>query len=154
MRAAPAFQISLHRFGLWRGAVLALASIALAVLAAWLMTLEAPFGIVGWLATATSVALLAALAASVMRTPSVSLRWDGRAWSLGTSIGDPESGELSVAIDLGAWMLLRFTPAVPARARVVWLPVQRLGIESQWHALRCSAYSPHPAPGDDAAGGT
>jgi hypothetical protein len=40
-------------------------------------------------------------------------------------------------------MLLRFTPDAPAR--MTWLPVQRRGLEAQWHALRCAVYSPRPA---------
>jgi hypothetical protein len=60
-------------------------------------------------------------------------------------------GELQVAIDLGAWMLLHFVPDVGHRAcSVSWLPVQRRGLESQWHALRCAVYSPRPAAGVDA----
>jgi hypothetical protein len=35
------------------------------------------------------------------------------------------------------------------RRRATWLPVQRRGIERQWHALRCSVHSPHAAPGHD-----
>jgi len=46
-----------------------------------------------------------------------------------------------VAVDLGAFLLLRL---VEQRRTIVWLPVQRRGVESQWHALRCAAYSPLP----------
>jgi hypothetical protein len=43
-------------------------------------------------------------------------------------------------------MLLNFTP--DAAARTSWLPVQRLGLETQWHALRCAVYSPRPMAGE------
>jgi hypothetical protein len=79
-----------------------------------------------------------ALAVSLWRVPAQTLYWDGRAWQL-----DAVPGELRVAIDLGPWMLLIFTPDAAARAS--WLPVQRLGLETQWHALRCAVYSPRPA---------
>jgi hypothetical protein len=153
MRAAPAFQLSLRCFGVWRGAVLTLAAVAMATMAMWLITQERPIETVAWLATGLSIAAVAGLAARAVRVPPVDLSWDGRAWFVGPSPGESHSGELHVAIDLGRWMLLRFIPAAPNGARAVWLPVQRLGLESQWHALRCSVYSPRPMPGDDATGG-
>jgi hypothetical protein len=153
MRAAPAFQVSLRRFGVWRGAVLTLAALAMATMAAWLFTQERPIGIVTWLVTGSSIAAVAVLAARTVRVPPVDLGWDGRTWSVGPSPDESSPGDLHVAIDLGRWMLLRFNPAAPAGAPAIWLPVQRLGLESQWHALRCSVYSPRPLPGDDATGG-
>jgi len=43
-----------------------------------------------------------------------------------------------VAIDAGSWMLLCFIPEGQRRPR--WLPVQRIGHEAAWHALRCTVY--------------
>ena len=34
--------------------------------------------------------------------------------------------------------------------RVTWLPVQRRGLESQWHALRCAVYSARSSTGHPA----
>ena len=82
--------------------------------------------------------LLLACAVSLWRVPAQSLRWDGQVWQL-----DDVSGELTAAIDLGPWMLLKFAPEMPGRTS--WLPVQRRGLETQWHALRCAVYSPRPA---------
>ena len=76
-------------------------------------------------------------AVSLWRVPAQSLRWDGQVWQL-----DAAPGKLRVAIDLGPWMLLRFSPEGQRRSH--WLPVQRLGLEAQWHALRCAVYSPRP----------
>jgi hypothetical protein len=153
MRAAPAFQVSLRRFGVWQGAVLALAGLAIAATLAWLLTGEHPIEPFAWAASALSVLAVAALAGSAVRVPAATLRWDGRGWHHGSGAGEPTMGDLSVAIDLGRWMLLRFTPTAPAGAPLVWLPVQRMGLEPHWHALRCTVHSPRPAPGDDAAGG-
>jgi hypothetical protein len=89
------------------------------------------------LVVALSMAMLAC-AFSLWRVPVQSLRWDGGAWQL-----DGMPGDLKAAIDLGPWMLLMFTPALPGRTS--WLPVQRRGLETQWHALRCAVYSPRPA---------
>ena len=150
MRAAPAFQVSLRRFGVWRVAVVALAAVAAAVLTAWLMTGEAPIGMAGGLGAAAALAAILALTASLLRMPPCDLRWDGLVWTLGRQGGEASPGALQVAVDLGGWMLLRFMPAASARA--VWLPVQRLGLESQWHALRCSVYAPQPVPGEEATG--
>jgi ABC-type nickel/cobalt efflux system permease component RcnA len=80
---------------------------------------------------------LALLVASLWRAPAADLRWDGQAWQLGSM-----TGNVAVVIDLGPWMLLRFTADAPPRT--TWLPVQRRGLEAQWHALRCAVYSPRP----------
>jgi membrane protein YdbS with pleckstrin-like domain len=138
MRASPACQVSLQRFVAWRIAVCLLALAGAAAMVGWLIGRESPLS--GGLMMLTAAAALAilALAVSLWRVPAQSLRWDGRAWQL-----DAVRGELIVAIDLGPWMLLRFTPGAGSRAR--WLPVQRRGLEAQWHALRCAVYAPRPA---------
>jgi hypothetical protein len=151
MRAAPPFQVTLHRFGVWRGAVTALAGSGLATIAAWLAAQQQPIGLPTLSAAILAVLAIVALGRSLLRTPTTHLRWDGLAWHLGPSTGEPVPGDLHVAIDLGPWMLLRFIPAAPAaRRRTVWLPAQRRGLEGQWHALRCTVHSPRPAPADQA----
>ena len=156
MRASPAFQVVLDRFGVWRWAVIVGALSGAAALTAWLAwqpvpPLPAPFQ---WIAVAVAFLLLAWGAASA-RVQPVSLRWDEQHWHLGppASAGhEPRSGALRVLIDLGPWMLLRFEPADSTWCRgATWLPVQRRGLESQWHALRCAVHSPRPQPGADAA---
>ena len=150
MRAAPACQVSLRRFGVWRGAVLALASLGVLVIAVWLLTRESAPTSLTLIAAGFAAALLVATGVALAKTPAVDLRWDGRTWYLGQPVHEPVAGDLSVAIDLGPWLLLRFSPAAPeARPRVVWLPVQRRGLEAQWHALRCAVYSPRPSAADD-----
>ena len=142
MRASPACQVSLRRFGAWRAAIAALTLLTVLAMAAWVTQTPAPISTnLMTFAVVASVAC-AALAASLWRTPHASLRWDGRLWHL-----DATTGALRVTIDLGPWMLLRFTPEDGGSAR--WLPVQRAGLEAQWHALRCAVYSPaqRPAPG-------
>jgi hypothetical protein len=152
MRAAPACQVSLRRFGAWRAAVLGLAALGIASIAGWTFTRDRPLDTMLIVATVLSASTIAVLGASLIRrTRPTDLRWDGLAWHL-VPVGDAAmSGELRVAIDLGPWMLLRFTPALPeAYPRTVWLPVQRRGLEADWHALRCAVYSPLPAPADAA----
>jgi hypothetical protein len=53
-------------------------------------------------------------------------------------------------IDLGRWLLVVFEDSTSAVGRV-WLPLQRRGLEGEWHALRCALYA-IPAGGDAAAG--
>jgi len=130
--------------------VLVIAALGVAVIVAWLIARESP--LISPLSGFASVAVMAlmALGVSLAKTTAVDLRWDGRTWYLGPAVGEPVSGDLSVAIDLGAWMLLRFSPALPqARPRSTWLPVQRHGLEAQWHALRCAVYSPRPVAVED-----
>ncbi len=136
MRAAPACQVTLQRFGAWRVGVVALTLAGAATLVAWLLVrsvLPPAPALVG--AVGLTLLAVAVLAVSLCRLPVQPLRWDGLGWTLGA-----QPGELHPAIDLGPWMLLRFTPAGQNRAH--WLPLQRRGLEGQWHALRCAIYSP------------
>lgn len=132
--------------------MLGLAALGFASTVAWTMTRDRPVETLSVVAAGLAAVTIAVLGASLIhRTRATDLRWDGLAWHLGP-IGDAATaGELRVAIDIGPWMLLHFTSARPdARPRTLWLPVQRRGLEAQWHALRCAVYSPRPAPGDDA----
>ena len=150
MRAAPACQVSLKRFGVWRGAVLTLTFLGLTSIAAWLSTHERAADTSILVSALLAAIALVALAASLVQTQPVALRWDGRAWHLGQHAGDPMPGDLRVAIDLGPWMLLRFAPAAfGARPGIIWLPLQRRGLEAEWHALRCAVYSPRPPVADE-----
>lgn len=158
MRPAPACQVSLQRFGVWRAAVLSLSALGIASIAGWMFTRDRPVDTLLILAAALSASCIAALGASLVhRLRATHLRWDGLAWHLGPISDAATPGELQVAIDLGPWMLLRFSASLPdscARARTLWLPVQRRGLEGEWHALRCAVYSPRLAHGDDADIGT
>ena len=150
MRAAPAFQVSLRRFAIWRAAVLTLYLLGAASSVGWLASREWPvgWGVIG--ASLVASVLLAAATLALWRTAPADLRWDGVCWHLARPGGEALPGMLTIAIDLGPWMLLRFEPANAAgRTSTVWLPAQRRGIEPQWHALRCAVHSPQPAPVDD-----
>ena len=140
MRASPPCQVSLRYFGAWRVALVLLTCAGAAAIATWLPGRE-PGVSVGWMMKTLVVAValpMLACAVSLWRVPAQSLRWDGQVWQL-----DGVPGELTAAIDLGRWMLLKFAPEMPGRTS--WLPVQRRGLETQWHALRCAVYSPRPA---------
>jgi hypothetical protein len=74
--------------------------------------------------------------------PASALRWDGRSWWFSSGNERALAGDVGVAIDLGAWMLLRFVPQVRrGRWRTRWVSLQRRGLEGEWHALRCIVHA-------------
>ena len=164
MRAAPDIHVCVTRFGMWRAAVLIVGLVAAIAIVGWVMQ---HMRTLPWPAAASQVAVGAVafvltvwLTAGLTRVPAFQLRWDGLSWyfnrvdptSTDVIAAEPQAGELSIAIDLGAWLLLRFTPGTPpGDARACWLPLQRQGLERQWHGLRCALYSPRPAPNDSGA---
>ena len=148
MRAAPALRLRLESFGVWHAALLGLALLDLLCLVAWAMLRPASLPAWAWGAVLAGAAL-GALAAGALRRRAVDLDWDGQAWSLGEPGAAAVArirGERGVRLDLGRWMLLRFAPAGRGPASVAWLPVQRRGLERQWHALRCAVFSPRDVP--------
>lgn len=152
MRALPAFQVTLSRFGVWRACVWALAAGAVLVLAAWVHSRPTPAGLGLHLLVVAVIGLVLALAGWLVRVPATTLRWDGQAWWLARATAVESSparrGELLIAIDLGSWMLLRFTPDAMGRRpwAVIWLPAHRRGLEPEWHGLRCTLHAARPAP--------
>jgi len=143
MRESPAFEVRLLRFGVWRCLLAAGAAAAVAATLAWAVA-TAPSSAEGGIAVVVSIAasLTAAafaLALSLARVRSGTLSFRDGEWSFAADGGPSRSGALTVAIDWGAFLLLRLEPRPGAR---IWLPVQRRGLEREWHALRCAVYSP------------
>ena len=156
MRAHAAAQFTLTHFGAWRWAVRLISAVLASVVAAWVGSDGSPARTFGSpMAAGLIMVLLVWLVAVQSRDRPVNLHWDGGQWSLGqagVAALEPLTGELEVAVDLGVWMLLRFTANDPSsRPRVHWVPAQRAGHAPQWHALRCAVYSPRPDAGVDAA---
>ena len=164
MRAAPAIHVSVTRFGVWRSVVLAVGTSAAIIVVAWvaqqLRSLPWPAAAGEFAIGAVAFMSTVWLTAALVRASAFQLRWDGLSWYFNPGgpttadaiAADPQAGELSIAIDLGAWLLLRFTPSTPpGDVRVRWLPLQRRGLERQWHGLRCALYSPRPVPDSRAA---
>ncbi len=154
MRAAPAIQVTLSHFGVWRAGVWGLAAAAALVLAVWAGSQPAASSAGLYVVVALAIALVLALGGWLARVPVTTLRWDGQAWWMSAATGPSGAGparrgELRVMFDLGAWMLLRFRPddADWSPRVAAWLPVQRRGLEADWHGLRCAVHVPRPAPG-------
>ena len=148
MQAASAVQVTIHRFGVWNMALGLVSATALSVAVAWLLTRsdELPGWSVMLLMASVLVGVLGAV--DLLRRRPITLRWDTQRWH----VIDPRRGgsdievtDLAVALDLGGWMLLEFCCDGPRRRlRRCWIPVQRRGIEPQWHALRCAVYAHGP----------
>ena len=151
MRTSPSFETTIAHFGLWRAGVALLGLLAAAALAAWAFTTPAPWPVAMAAGLLAAIPCIVAAGILVLRCPPVHLRWDGSSWWWSRG-GDPQDRlpiEVTVAVDLGRWMLLRLDRADGARWRraSTWLPAQRRGHEVHWHALRCAVYSPRPVPG-------
>jgi hypothetical protein len=144
MHAAPAVSVKLTPSRQWRAALLALGVLVVATTALWAWQRD---DIPGWCVCLAVAAFAAHCVWHALRTPALALRWDGESWWLASPAMAAElSGDVAVALDLGAWLLLRFraVPRLAGRPRHVWLPLQRAGLPAQWHALRCALYSPRP----------
>ena len=150
MRAAPAGRITALPSPVSQRLVALLASSIAAVLSWW------AGGWLDWSAWAAAAVMAAAAllawigaGAALSRLP-VTLDWNGRQWTWLSLPAVAEGGEIGVAMDLGPWLLLRFRPTLaPRRSR--WIALQRGGLETHWHALRCALYSPPPAAETGAA---
>ena len=135
--AAPPVQAWSCNSGPWRVLQLFVQALGVAVLAGWMLM---------HLCSDAGVAVLGAAAAGLLglglasRRPAGEpsrLAWDGAAWTLQPPRGDALAGQARVMIDLGHWMLVRFTPAGR------WLPLGRAGA-ADWQALRVALHAVPP----------
>ena len=147
-RSAPPVHVLVDRFTVWTAAWIVLWVLAAFCLVAWAagwaqsatIALAGPFH---WLALIFSgFVLLAGLWCS--RFSALSLRWDGEQWWLGTpgEVGvEPWPVHPFVKLDLGTFMLLQLEPRAGVSGNSIryrWLPIQRRGLATQWHGLRCA----------------
>ena len=135
MHAAPPVRVSLGRSVGWSVFVAACVGAAVANLAAW--------ALLQWQACLVIAAVLGLLAGALTawflqraHVPS-DLVWNGSQWQWQALAGDAR-----VALDLGAWMLLRFDPLVGRR---LWIVASRASAVGPWAALRAALYARRPA---------
>jgi hypothetical protein len=103
--------------------------------AAWaLLRSEAAIGLAAVLGLGAG--MLAAWRLQRAHSPS-DLNWNGSQWQWQELAGD-----VQVALDLGAWMLLRFDPV---RGRRRWIAASRASAVGPWAALRAALYARRPA---------
>lgn len=99
-------------------------------------------------AMATAAALLAAAAGAWaarrwLRHDCGELAWSGAGWQWrGHRDAQPTPVQLSVALDLGPWMLLRLRR--PARGGTAWLAVSQRTAAAAWAPWRAAVYSRAP----------
>lgn len=157
MHAAAAWAVTVTTGRAWLRALAVLGLAALASSVAW--AAQHPL-VLAWLVPLATLAGALALGRQARRRVPLRLAWDGEQWWLGPVSGtaDPSRaarpGQVVVAMDLGAWLLLRFeAPAAPDAPRQRrWLPLQ-LGPDGgldpdAWHRLRCTVHLARAASAD------
>jgi hypothetical protein len=129
----------------WLRAQQALGTVAMAGLLVWLGT----HVLVGSGMVPTLIAVLLVAAAGfglawpllAPPTPRGQLLWNTTAWLwLGNGAESRDRtrpGQARIAIDLGHWLLIEFSPAT-APHRKIWLPASRRQVGPRWHALQCA----------------
>ncbi len=144
----------LRHFDIWQATVAVVSSCAVAALLAWTFFWPEPLGPLVWAGTVFSVFAVIGLAVSLVRVEAGTLRRQQGRWTFApdaTPESEPRTGELFVALDLGSFMLLAFisVSGYANRKTTRWLPAQRRGLASDWHALRAAVHAPR-SQGDTA----
>ena len=151
MRASPPIDIELSRSRAWLAFVVTVVLGVTVVIACWFALVlrePAPLPMAAIGLAALTLALLG-WSLGLTRRIGGCLSWTGQRWELedGAPGGSPRrAGHVAVVIDLGSWLLLRFTSSADEGDTARWLPVERRGHEGEWHALRCALHSSGPAP--------
>jgi hypothetical protein len=139
MRAPPPVEFSTSRATGWRVLQAALAAVAAASLAHWLLGPSALPAAVALDAAAALVA--AALAYRLWPQPPVTLRWTGQRWQSASAPGEAvELRAPEVMIDLGRWMLLRCRTLDGGSTR--WMALGAGAERLRWASFRAAVYSP------------
>ncbi len=135
MHAAPPVRVSLGRSAGWIAFVSSCVGIAVANGAAWLLLRsESAVGAAALLGLCAAMFAAWRLRAAPARSD---LNWDGSQWQW-----RGVAGEVQVALDLDAWMLLRFDPE---QGRRRWIAASRKSAVGSWPALRTALYARRPA---------
>lgn len=128
-------RVSLGRSIGWVAVVASWAGVAVANVSAWLLLkTEAAVGPAALLGLAA--AALVAWRLHHANAPG-DLNWNGAEWQW-----QGVDGHVQVAIDLHAWMLLRFDPT---QGRRRWIAASRASAPGPWSALRAALYARRPA---------
>jgi hypothetical protein len=150
MHAAPPVQAATRDDGVWLRIQQALCALAGAVPLYWA---GSRFGWADslWLATGAAAAGLGAavVAGWAWRRLPQTLAWDGSGWSLRAAAGSSIGGDARLMIDLGGWMLVRFSPLPPSAPH--WLALSRRDAAGDWTALRVALYARSALPASGAA---
>jgi len=146
MHAAPPVRMSLANGVAWDRFVISSACLAAANLGAWAASWGQASTLTVAMAALVAAGAASGLAALALRrrgTTRGALAWDGASWQWSPAAADPCAGEVHVMVDLGAWILLRFTPTAPTAA-AAWLGASRRDAAAMWPAWRAALYSRRP----------
>jgi hypothetical protein len=145
MRVAPPVQALSCSAGPWRSFQLALYASSAAVTVGWAAAMRWQPG-AGPLAAGLLAGLVAWLVARrALPVRSVPLAWDGSTWQLRPPGAEARPGQVALMLDLGPWMLVRFSPAGAGQRSAVWLPLSHRDAAAVWPALRMALHAPQPA---------
>ena len=148
MRVAPPVQASSCSAGPWLKIQLALYALSAAVAVWWAASTLWEPGAAPALASLLAAAIAAIFARRELSVSELQLVWDGSAWRLQSPGGEARSGRVMLMLDLGHWMLVRFSPADAGRLAwrsATWLPLSRRDVAASWPALRVALHAPQPA---------
>ncbi len=155
MHAAPPVRIPVVTDAFGQGFALACVCMAAVSLLAWALSWSAASTWLSRFAVVWVVATTAALGWFLLRQRTGAaglLTWDGAAWQWVPAAGASRQGTVQVMIDLGPWLLLRFSPSV-APVASVWLAISRRAAVGQWPAWRAALFAPRPANASSAITG-
>lgn len=169
MKPAPAVSVLLQPSPGWQYGIGLLAGITPLSVLAWILwhgVAGSPYFLTPQalplsLAT-TAAAVVLGLAVWRLRvSPLRRLSWDGQQWWGDLRPDTPPNrrpplpdaalpGEVTLQIDLGGWMLLRFVPlsaeGQPLRHGACWAALGEAQHSLHWHALRCALCNPRTVP--------
>jgi len=137
MRAPIALEA--HPSRIWRGAIAVVLLVTGATVGAWCLTSGDVVAASMRACVAIGAIVLGVCVVRLAASAPVGLRWTGATWELlSTRNGEPVRGTATVALDFGAWLLIRFI--ADGSRRATWIPAERRGDPSSWHALRTALY--------------
>jgi len=145
MRVAPPVQALSCSAGPWWSIQLALYASGAAVAVWWLGAQHVQPGAPLLLLSLLLGGVAALVAWRALPVHSTPLAWDGTAWQLQPPGADARCGQVALMLDLGDWMLVRFSPAGAGWLADVWLPLSRRDTAAAWPALRVALHAPQPA---------
>lgn len=145
LRHPPAFSIDIKPDPAWRALACFVSGLAAAGLTATLLAHWDPSTSIGLLSFATlSCATLAALFTRrwACSNQVVVLRWDGLAWWLRPLDGEEQQVQVSAAMDLDSWLLLRVRMhGAGAWRGARYLPVGTALAQPYWGLLRATLFT-------------
>jgi hypothetical protein len=143
MRAPPPVRVQVGLDRRWLMALALLAAAAAGNTMAWALSrLEASGPATAAAAVVAAVFAAAAASAGARWTaPRGHLSWDGHGWVWQPVDAAAAGGEVTLALDLDSWMLLRFDAAAGPRR---WLPIPMSSARAVWSPLRGALYGPRP----------